>query len=113
MAKPSSPLYKDAYAVCLKVYSESTCLNPWVLSAKFLKQARNPNIHNLRRTQMEGPDLPSPVAPPLATLLKQWRPILIHKKSLCNQLGNFYSHKSQSGVGKGDWETVMPKQERR
>lgn len=79
---------------------------------KFLKQARDPNTHNLRCTQMEGPDLPSPVALPLATLHKQWRPSLIHK-SLCNQLGNFYLHKGQSGVGRGDWETVMPKQGRR
>lgn len=66
---------------------------------KFLKQARGPNAHNLRCTQ-------------ISTLPEQQRPIFIHRKSLCNQLGNIYLHKGQSGMGKRDWETVMPKQGR-
>lgn len=69
----------------------------------FLKQARDLSAHNLGSTQMEAQT--SPLLWPLATLPKQCRPILIHRKSLCNQLGNFYLHKGQSGIGKRDWET--------
>lgn len=87
-----------------KLHSESKpCSTLRFLLEKFLKQARNSAAYNLRWTQAEGPDF-SPLWPS-ATLPKQQGSILIHKKSLCNQPGNFYLYKGQSGLGKRDWET--------
>lgn len=60
-----------------------------------------------------GPRPSLPCGPALSHFAQAVETHLHPKKSLCNQLGNFYLHKGQSGVGKGDWETVMPKQGKR